>query len=110
MKHIKQQLESRGIGLNPEILANLATRCNGSVALLLMDLGKVQNDTSEYYTKRKVSNGDNVILIVRKRYPVTVMYRRSEQPFTPEVLKVDAVCDIREIIKTYKLKDKNDSK
>lgn len=38
-----------------------------------------------------LSNGDSVVAIIRDGRVVTLMYRRSTQPFTPEALRVDDV-------------------
>jgi len=39
------------------------------------------------------SNGDLVILIIRSQFPVTVMFRRSNQPLTPDALRVNEIID-----------------
>ncbi len=105
-RHIIEQLEKRGIEINVTILGNIANRCDGDVALLLHKFDHIVNDTSTRFCERKESNGDLLYLIVRNRYPVTVMYRRSAQVNTPEMLKVSHIADIRDIIQNYVLKEK----
>ncbi len=105
-RHIIEQLEKRGIEINVTVLANLAQRCDGDVALLLHEFPYIVNDSNKRFCEREESNGNLVYLIVRNRYPVTVMYRRSAQVNTPEMLKVSHIADIRDIIQNYVLKEK----
>lgn len=105
-RHIIKRLEDRGININLVVLANLAQRCEGDVALLLHKFPYIVNDSCKRFCEREESNGDLTYLIVRNKYPVTVMYRRSAQTNTPEMLKVSHIADIREIIQNYVIKEK----
>lgn len=104
-RHIIEQLEKRGIEINVTVLANLANRCDGDVALLLHEFDYIVNDSDKPFRERTESNGDLVYLIVRNRYPVTVMFRRSAQVNTPQMLKVSHITDIRDIIQNYVIKE-----
>lgn len=58
---------------------------------LWFDLPEVRGDTNGSYRERVGSNGDQVWMIVRDGRVVTMMLRRSNQPATPEALRVDRV-------------------
>lgn len=88
MIHITQRLAERGIDIASNDLQRLAMACNRATAIILA-----------HTPKRLVSggnigsNGDLVILIVRQCRPVTIMFRRSEQPMTCEALHVSEIID-----------------
>jgi len=106
MRHIHDRLRQRGIDINGKAIENLSMRCEGDVALLLHKFDTVANDSCLPFCQRKESNGDLVYLVVRNKYPVTVMFRRSEQTNTIERLRVSHIVDIQDIIKNYVVKEK----
>lgn len=87
--HIYQRLNERGLSFSMEYLISLAKKCENDTAILLCILDEYRNDSDLDFCQRKESNGNLVILIVRNQDPITIMFRRTEQPFTPEALKVD---------------------
>lgn len=58
---------------------------------LWFTLPEVRGDTRGAYRERVGSNGDHVWMIVRDGRVVTLMLRRSNQPSTPEALRVERV-------------------
>ena len=84
--HLQERLKERGLKFSEIYLLALALECEKDTAILLHDtkIHKCRIDQEE-------SNGNLVILIVREKRPVTIMFRRDNQPFTPSALKVDAV-------------------
>lgn len=88
MVHLTQRLHERGIDISPSQLVGLARECRQDTAVILCQV-------EERYVRdgHIGSNGDIVILIVRHKYPVTIMFRRSNQPMTADALKVDEVID-----------------
>lgn len=91
MKHIVDRLNERNIQITPNQIVDIAQKYI-SAAIILQKSSHVGQEGA--YRTRTESNGDLVVLIVRNRYPVTIMYRRSNQPATPEALHVMQVVDI----------------
>lgn len=89
MTHIEQRLAERNIHIEYDKLCVIAKHCSTSAAILLGHV-PAQNDTGAYRS-REESNGDLVVLIVRNGEPKTIMFRRSNQPFTAEAMHVRAV-------------------
>jgi len=92
-KHTIKRLKERGIKYSTTELNTLAKKIEHDAAVLLAVLDAEKNKGD-----RKKSNGDCVILIVRDRLPITIMFRRQNQPFTSRALAVDAVYRLEEII------------
>lgn len=88
MVHLTQRLAERGIDISPSQLVGLARECRQDTAVILTRCQ--MHLVSDGYIG---SNGDLVILIVRHQYPITIMFRRSNQPLTAQALKVDEVID-----------------
>lgn len=89
MTHIEQRLAERNISIDKAKLDLIAKSCGNTSAAVL--LGRVSNQNSgEYF----VSNGELVVLIVRHGEAKTIMFRRENQPFTCEALRVDKVYSI----------------
>ena len=88
MVHLTQRLAERGIDITPSQLVGLARECRQDTAVILTrcQIRLVADGNIG-------SNGDLVILIVRSCRPITIMFRRSNQPLTPSALKVDAIID-----------------
>lgn len=87
LPHVQKKLEERGLKYSEIFLRAVAKDCQVDTAVVLDILAKpvpYKNDTE--------SNGNMVIMIVRNQFPVTIMFRRSNQPLTPKSL------DVREIL------------
>ena len=87
LEHIQIRLKERQLNFSDIFLRALALECERDTAILLTDTGIEKCPDIE----REESNGNYVILIVRNQMPITVMFRRSNQPFTPQALRVDTV-------------------
>ena len=89
LPHVQKKLEERGLNYSEIFLRAVALECSPVDTAVVLD--KLNKPIP--YTGDMSSNGDLVILIVRNRFPVTIMLRRSwNQPLTNEAL------DVREII------------
>ena len=88
MVHLTQRLAERGISITQGELLGIAGTCRQDTAVILTrcQIRLVADGNIG-------SNGDLVILIVRSCRPITIMFRRSNQPLTPSALKVDAIID-----------------
>lgn len=86
MVHVSKRLAERGIHIPPSDIDRLARSCHADTAIVLSHLTQCNRVTDG-------SNGDLVILIVRECRPVTIMFRRSNQPLTPCALRVDEIID-----------------
>lgn len=84
--HAKDQAEKRGVDVRiiEGRVAFEAARIDGDTAVLVGTLPAERHVTDG-------SNGDQVWAIVRGGVIVTVMFRRSNQPATPERLRVETV-------------------
>jgi len=93
MTHIEQRLAERNIKVDYSKLLVIAKSCGNTSAAIL--LGNVPySDPGTDYHSRQESNGDLVVMIVRDGEPKTIMFRRSNQPFTPSALNVNKVYSI----------------
>lgn len=92
MTHCQQRLAERNLEIAEEALWKIA-RFVGNAAVLLARLDNHVGQEGAY-RGREESNGDLVVLIVRDSKPVTIMYRRSDQPFTTEAMRVNQVYEI----------------
>lgn len=95
--HIIEQLKCRGLPFCESDLESLAIKCRSDTAICLTKLSQeisVSNSPDNKYRTESRSNGDLVILIVRNKKPITIMFRRSNQPFTTEALRVQAIMDL----------------
>jgi len=90
MTHIEQRLAERNIAIDYSKLVVIAQHIGNTSAAVLLGTCTPVNDTGAYRS-REESNGDMVVLIVRDGKPITIMYRRSNQPFTPDALNVRKV-------------------
>lgn len=89
MTHIEQRLQERHIAIDYSKLCQIARSAGKDAAVLL---GTVPyTDTGTDYHSRQESNGELVVMIVRNGEPKTVMFRRENQPFTAEALRVEKV-------------------
>lgn len=88
MVHITQRLQERGINISPRDIVDIARSCQCDTAVILCQCEEKRVDHGYIG-----SNGDLVILIVRQCHPVTIMFRRSNQPLTPEALRVGQIID-----------------
>lgn len=88
MKHIRVRNEEREISISEKDIKRIANNCPVDTAIFL---GKTENGFRNWQQSYDESNGELVVLIVRDRKPVTVMYRRIEQPFTSRALRVKCV-------------------
>ena len=88
MVHLTQRLAERGIDISPSQLGAMARECKSDTAVILTRCQiRLVSDGNIG------SNGDIIILIVRHQYPITIMFRRSNQPLTAQALKVEQVID-----------------
>lgn len=94
MTHTQQRLIERGIKIPDSELNKIALSCNVDSAVILAKLDTHKGDNSNGYYQRQESNGDLIVLIVRNSRPITIMYRRSNQPQTAQALKVSNVIDL----------------
>ncbi len=94
MIHIPDRLKEREINYPQDEILKIAKSCYCDTAIILQKLNESMGETNKDYKERKKSNGDLVILIVRGKNPVTIMFRRSTQNNTPEQLKVDKIIDL----------------
>jgi len=83
--HVTERLQQRGIPATDADLITRAKSCNTDTAIVLY---RGQNGRCS-----DGSNGDLVILIVRHGWPVTVMFRRSNQPLTCDALRVNKIIE-----------------
>jgi hypothetical protein len=90
MTHIEQRLQERHISIDYAKLCQIAKFAGRDAAVLLGSV-PCQNDDNTPYTSRELSNGELVVLIVRNNEPKTIMFRRENQPFTAEALRVSKV-------------------
>lgn len=90
MTHIEQRLQERHISIDYGKLCQIAKFAGRDAAILLGSV-PVQNDDDTPYNSRELSNGELVVMIVRNGQPKTIMFRRSNQPFTAEALRVEKV-------------------
>ena len=88
LSHVQNQLKNRGLNYSEIFLRAVANDCGCEDTAVILDI----LDQPIPYKNQFESNGNVVILIVRNRYPVTIMFRRSNQPLTPKSL------DVRKII------------
>lgn len=89
--HIYKRLNERKLSFSEIFLLALAQECERDTAILLKNLHECKNESSLPHKLRRESNGELVILIIRESKPITIMFRRSDQPFTPEALRVDEI-------------------
>ena len=86
--HLESRLAERGLKYSELYLRAVALECSEkSTAVCLAKTGVEKM----YLGDREESNGDLVILVVRNKIPTTIMFRRSNQPFTPKALNVECV-------------------
>lgn len=91
-QHVLDQLKQRELNYSPIFLLALAEEYDSDTAILLKKLPKPKNcNQSADYHKRELSNGNLVILIVRDKRPITIFFRRDDQPFTPQALRVQDI-------------------
>ena len=89
LPHVDKQLKERGLNYSEIFLRAVAEKDCGCMDTAVI-LDKLEKPIP--YIDDTKSNGDLVILIVRKNYPVTIMLRRSwNQPLTKEALDVEDI-------------------
>ena len=94
MTHLQQRLSERNIAIPDSTLEKIAAHFGDiTTAVLLARLGE-HKGCEGAYRSREESNGDLVVLIVRDAKPITIMYRRSNQPLTPDALHVRQVVEL----------------
>jgi hypothetical protein len=91
-QHIADRLAERNISIDIDKLCAI-TAYYENAAIILMKQDQHHGQEGAYRTRTE-SNGDLVVLIIRNHYPVTVMYRRSNQPATAEAMRVNQVIDL----------------
>jgi hypothetical protein len=91
-QHIADRLAERNISIDIDKLCAITAYYDNAAIILLKQEHKGQQDGA--YRSRTESNGDLVVLIIRNHYPVTVMYRRSNQPATAEAMRVNQVVNL----------------
>ena len=94
MSHLQERLQERNIEIGDSFLYLLAFVAEKDTAYIIKNLDCHKGTTEKNYYDRKESNGDMVVLIVRKNNPVTIMYRRKNQNNTPEGLRVESLIDL----------------
>ena len=85
-------------GINPDnllkIADNMAAKTTRDTAMLMLTLPTHYGSAAHDYYQRADSNGNQVWAIVRDKEVVTFMFRRADQPHTPEALRVRDVMQI----------------
>lgn len=71
--------------------AERALSRHGAVAVYIYDDVHHHGDDSIPYRSRIESNGTHFVIIIRNGIVTTGMWRRTNQPRTPDALKVDRV-------------------
>ena len=92
-ERVKARLEANGIDAEPLVrLAMAVARANRhrDVAMRLIRLPEAVGDTTSPLMERR-SNGTDLWAIARRGVIETLMWRRPEQPPTPEAMRVDQV-------------------
>lgn len=88
-QHVLERLRERKLNFSQIMLLAIARDCERDTAILLKKFENRNNEMEKIpHYLREESNGDLVILVVRDKTPITVMFRRSDQPFTPQALRV----------------------
>lgn len=88
MSHLSERLAERGITIPQGEIEGIAQRCRLDTAVILCHV-----ECKYVHDGYIGSNGDLVILVVRNRRPVTIMYRRTNQPITADALRVNQIVD-----------------
>jgi len=91
-QHITERLAERNISIDIDKLCAITAYYENAAIILMKQ--EVHHGQEGAYRTRTESNGDLVVLIIRNHYPVTVMYRRSNQPSTAEAMRVNQVIDL----------------
>lgn len=99
--HITERLNERHIKLNPAIIEQLANSAKTDSAVLITKLNNHIGSTNNDYYSRAESNGNLVFLIIRGNKPITIMYRRDNQPMTTNALRVNAIIDLSNELSGY---------
>ena len=96
MTHLQDRLTERGLNgkITDSELYMIASHCSHDTAVILHKLDSPAGDCESSYYKRTESNGELVVLIVRKSRAVTIMYRRSSQTNTTSQLRVSEIIDL----------------
>lgn len=94
MNHIQQRLAERDIAIELWKLNKIASSFSVSTAVVLARLDEHMGCKDGAYRTRSESNGDLVVMIVRDAKPITIMYRRSNQPLVPDALHVKQVVEL----------------
>src|SRR5688572_17243902 len=92
MTHLEQRLNERGIKINQGQLIDIAKSCTTSTAVLIAKSESCNGDINKPYHERE-SNGELVVLIVRDNRPVTIMFRRLNQPWKASAMGVNELKD-----------------
>ena len=96
-QHVKKRVQDRYLSFHYKNLMDIAKRCEVDTAVIL-SIGKHMGQATGNYHDRKESNGDMVILIVRHKKPITIMFRRSDQKPTAKAMRVEKLIYKKEII------------
>lgn len=93
--HIVQRLAERNISIEPWKLDKIAQYFGSIPTAVILTRLEAHTGQEGAYRTREESNGDLVVLIVRDAKPITVMYRRSNQPLTPDSMHVRQVVELQ---------------
>lgn len=94
MTHVQSRLAERNINISDEVLCKIAKYFGNTPTAVLLARLDSHIGQEGAYRSREESNGDLVVLIVRDSKPITIMYRRSNQPLTPDALHVRQVVEL----------------
>ena len=96
MTHTEERLQDRNIRLTPSQIMGYVYEYGDLAQHVAVIIGRVdfQGDSSVAYRNRHESNGDLIVLIIRKGQDKTIMFRRSNQNNTPEGLRVNRLVDL----------------
>jgi hypothetical protein len=94
MTHLESRLIERNITLSMAQLTGIVYEYGDSDCAVVIAKCEFSGQNVGKYRSRLESNGDLVVLIIRQHEAKTIMYRRSNQPLTPEAMNVKQVIDL----------------
>ena len=100
VQRIQRRLNDNGISfihVKKEVAKIVKTTFDASVsyAIMVKDLGEFFGDDCFDYHDRYESNGSVLWVVIRNNRAVTFFLRRTNQPSTPEALRVDKIVRVQ---------------
>jgi len=94
LPHIIQRLEERKLHIPEELIEDLAEIYVEDTAIVILNMGFCVNHSNKEFYERNESNGELVILVIRHQEPITVFFRRKDQPLDAHSLRVNKVVNL----------------